>query len=293
MNLSRFISHSPTELHYNYKNGINFTYDCQHYILTITTTAEAVLGKIDIAIGDYTEYMEKVKKIVSEVLGRNVEDKDLILKRIDYKVDINITDAEMKIFKQLKDKHYSKYKYMSSKLDYETSMYLSNKNGQTTINSYDKYEESQNIRYYNVWRIEVQVKKTRLRKNLIRYGIERTLDNYWTIDSFNENYFEFLEGYFFVGDYHRLDKCKELIRKSPYSKTVKSNLCKFVTRINKVGMTGVKEKYGYNYVTMKKYCELLNNIGVNPVTIDNDSDVTYMENMLKKSRKIVNEKYFV
>lgn len=293
MNLSNFIQYSPTELYYNYKNGIKFTYNCKHYTLTITTTAEAVLGKIDITLGDYTEYMKRIKKIITEVIGRNIEDNELILKRIDYKVDIKLTDTEMKIFKQLKDKHYYKYKYMSSKTDYETSVHLDNKSGQTNINSYDKYEESQDIRYWNIWRIEVQVKKAKLRKNLIRYGIERTLENYWNIDSFNENYFDFLQDYFFLGDYYRLDLARELIRKSPYSKTVKVNLCKFVTKINKVGMTCTKEKYNYNYVTMKKYIDLLNNIGVNPVTINNDSDVTFMENMLTKSRKVVNEKYFV
>ncbi len=165
--------------------------------------------------------------------------------------------------------------------------------GQTNINSYSRFDKCKNVKYWNIWRIEVQVKKAKLRKNLIRYGIERTLENYWNIDNFNENYFDFLQDYFFLGDYYRLDLAKELIRKSPYSKTVKVNLCKFVTKINKVGMTCTKEKYNYNYVTMKKYIDLLNNIGVNPVTINNDSDVTFMENMLSKSRKIVNEKYFV
>lgn len=128
MNLSSFIQYSSTELYYSYKNGIKFTYNCKHYNLTITTTAEAVLGKIDITLGDYTEYMEKIKNIVTEVIVRNIEDNELILKRIDYKVDIKLTDTEMKIFKQLKDKHYTKYKYMSSKVDYETSVHLDNKN---------------------------------------------------------------------------------------------------------------------------------------------------------------------
>lgn len=293
MNLIKFIPHSPTELHYCYKAGIKFEYNCQFCTLTIKATAEAVLGKIDIKLGDYKEYMKRIKKIVTEVIGRDVKDNELILKRIDYKVDIKLTDSELKVFKQLKDKHYSKYRYMSSKEDYDTSTHLNNKSGQTNLNSYDKYEESQDIRYWNVWRVEVQVKMAKLRKNLIRFGIERTLGNYWNIDSFNENYFDFLNGYFFLGDYYRLDLAKELIRKSPYSKTVKVNLCKFVTKINKVGMTCTKEKYNYNYVTMKKYIDLLNNIGVNPVTINNDSEVTFMENMLTKSRKIVNEKYFV
>ena len=236
--------------------------------------------------------LELSAKIVSEVLRREIKIEELQLSRIDYKCDIQLTGDEIDIFKQIKDKHYSNYKYMSKKFEYDASIHLNNENGQYNLNSYDKFDESKNIKYWNVWRIEVQVKKGRIRKNLINDGITKELSNYWTINSFNENYFELLKDYYFWGDYYRLDVARNKIRQSDYSKTIKDNLCKFVTRINRYGMTGVKGKY-YNYVTMKKYCELLDNIDVNPVTIDIGSDVTYMENMLKKCKRIAEEKYFV
>lgn len=292
MNLMKFTPHSPKEQHYKYKNGIEFYYNYLGSTLTIVTTTDSVLEGIDIKFGYREEYMKRLKQIIKEVIGREVEDRELILKRIDYKVDIPMSDSELKVFKQLKDKHYTKYKYMSSKVDYETSVHLDNKNGQTNINSYDKYEESQDIRYWNIWRVEVQVKQKKLYNNLTRYGVERTLDNYWNLDSFNENYFDFLQDYFFLGDYYRLDVCREKIKKSTYSKTIQKNLCQFVTRINRIGLTDTKEKYGYNYVTMKKYIGLLNDIKVNPVTIDMGSEVTFMENILSKSRKLINESYF-
>lgn len=286
----KFKQYDKENERHHYSKGINFYYDFTHWTLTIKTTAEAVIGRTDITINDYAEYADKLTKIVSEVVEREVHIEELQLKRIDYKVDIPLTDEEMKIFKQIKDKHYTNYKYMSQKVQYDTSTHLNNKSGQYNLNSYDKFKESKNIKYWNIWRIEVQVKKAKLRKNLINYGISRLLSNYW--NSINEHYFEILKNYYFFGDYYRLDVARELIRKSNYSKTIKNNLCKFVTRINKLGMTGAKEKY-YNYVTMKKYCGLLDDIGVNPVTIDLCSDKTYMENMLKKAKRIVEEKYFV
>lgn len=171
--------------------------------------------------------------------------------------------------------------------------------GQTNINFYDKYQELkdvkgiEDIRYKNVWRFEVQVKQKKLYNNLTRYGIERTLDNYWSLHNFDENYFEFLNEYFLLGSYYRIDVCREKIKKSTYSKTVKKNLCQLVTRINRMGMTETKKKYGYNYMSWNKYIGLLNNIGVNPVTIDMGSEVIFMENILSKSRKLINENYFV
>lgn len=292
IDLRKFKQHNKEQEHHHYSKGVNFSYDFSHGVLSINTTAEAVIGRTLITINDYQEYVDKLTKIVSEVLERNVTIEELTLSRIDYKTDIKLTDVEMTTFTQIKDKHYSKYKYMSSKENYDTSVHLNNKNGQYNLNSYDKYEESRDMKYWNIWRIEVQVKKSKIRKNFINDGVSRELENYWTIDSFNEHYFDLLEGYFFKGDYYRLDRAREIIRKSTYSKTIKNNLCKFITRINKIGMTGVKNKY-YNYVTMKKYCELLNNINVNPVCIDIDSDVICMENMLKKAKRIVEEKYFV
>ena len=290
----KFIQYDKENGLHHYSKGINFSYNFKHWTLTVKTTAEAVIGRTDITINDYAEYADKLTKIVSEVVERDVHIEELKISRIDYKVDIPLTDEEMKIFKQIKDKHYINYKYMSQKVQYDTSVHLKSPKGygQCVLNSYSKFNECMEIKYFNVWRVEIEVFKSKIRKNLINYGISRELSNYWTINSFNENYFELLKGYYFLGDYYRLDVARNKIRHSDYSKTIKDNLCKFVTRINRYGMTGVKGKY-YNYVTMKKYCELLDNIDVNPVTIDIGSNVTYMENILKKCKRIVEEKYFV
>lgn len=128
MNLMEFTPYGPTEQHYTYKDGIKFEYNYLGATLTIKTTTDAVLEGIDIKVGYREEYMKRLKQIIKEVIGREIEDRELILSEIHYKIDIPMSDSELKIFKQLKDKHYTKYKYMSSKVDYETSVHLDNKN---------------------------------------------------------------------------------------------------------------------------------------------------------------------
>lgn len=276
---------------YKYSDNINFKFKlpCD---LSIHTTAEAVIGKKyePITEKDYDLYMSKLKEIISKVVKINIDDLNLMLTRVDYKVDIPMRSEEIQMFEKLKDKHSKRYKYMTQKQEYETSTHLSNKYGQYNMNSYDKFSESLDTHYFNVWRIEVQVKKARMRKNLLNYGIKRDLKNYWCKSSFYENFFEVLKDYYYLGDYYTLNKARELIRKSSYSKTIQNNLCKFITSISRYGIDYARNKY--NYSVFNKYISILNEIKVNPVTIYNDSELTYMENILKRAEKIANEKYF-
>lgn len=277
--------------YYKYSDNINFKFKlpCN---LNIETTVEAIINKKyePITVKDYELYMSKLKEIVNKVVKIDIDDLNLMLTRIDYKVDIPMSSQEIKLMENLKDKYSKKYKYMKQKQEYETSVHLSNKYGQYNINSYSKFDESKNNKYLNRWRIEVQTKKTKMRKNFLNYGIKKELKNYWCKSSFHENFFEVLKGYYYLGDYYTLNKARELIRKSSYSKTIQNNLCKFITSISRYGIDYARNKY--NYSVFNKYISILNEIKVNPVTIDNDSELTYMENILKRAERIANEKYF-
>lgn len=277
---------------YHYDKNINFKFrwPCN---LSIETTVEAVIGKKyeTITEKDYDLYMSKLKEIISSVVRVNIEDLNLMLTRVDYKVDIPMTQEEIQLFTKLKDKYSKRYKYMSQKKEYESSIHLNNKYGQYNINSYYKFAKNLDINYINIWRIEVQVKKEKIRKNLLNYGVKRELKNYCCKSSFYENFFGVLNNYYYLGDYYTLNKARESIRKSSYSKTIRNNLCKFITSISRYGIDYAKNKYSYS--VFNRYVNLLNEINVNPVTIDNDSELTYMENILKKAERIANEKYWI
>ena len=45
-------------------------------------------------------------------------------------------------------------------------------------------------------------------------------------------------------------------------------------------------------IPKRKYEKLLNEINVNPVTIEDDAEINEMENLLKRARRIAEEKYF-
>lgn len=291
LNIGLFKPIDDERIQYKYSKNINFKFKlpCN---LTIETTVEAVINKKyePITEKDYDLYVTKLKEIISKVITTDIDKLDFQLSRIDYKVDIPMSSEEIKLFKKLKDKHSKRYKYMTQKQEFETSVHLSNKYGQYNLNSYSKFDKDFDINYFNVWRIEVQVSKALMRKNLLNYGIKKDLKNYWCKSSFYENFFEVLKDYYYLGDYYTLNKARELIRESSYSKTVKNNLCKFITSISRYGIDYAKNKY--NYSVFNKYISILNEIKVNPVTIDNDSEIIYMENVLKRAERIANEKYW-
>ena len=291
INLGLFKQIDFLRSYYKYDNNINFKFKlpCN---LTIETTAEAVIDKKyePITEKDYNLYVTKLREIISKVIKNNIDKLDFELTRIDYKVDIPMSLEEIKLFEKLKDKHSKRYKYMTQKKEYETSTHLNNKYGKYNLNSYYKFKKDSDIKYFNSWRIEVQTKKASMRKNLLNYGIKRNLKNYWCKSAFDENFLIFLKNYYYIGDYYTLNKAREMIRKSSYSKTIQNNLCKFITSISRYGIDYARNKY--NYSVFNKYISILNEIKVNPVTIDNDSELTYMENILKRAERIANEKYW-
>ena len=197
INLWLFRHTKKYKMSYSYKKGINFEYYFLSSVLVIVTTTMAVLDKTTISLTDYEEYIKRLKQIVAKIIKINVDELKINVIRVDYFVDIPLSQEELKIFTALKSKHDSRYKYMTSKKQYETSVHLSNKCGQTNINSYNKYEESKDLKYVGIWRLEVQIKKSKINKQFMKYGLLKSLDNYWNKDAFNENYFDFLQDYYF------------------------------------------------------------------------------------------------
>lgn len=160
------------------------------------------------------------------------------------------------------------------------------------MNLYDKFEESGEKIFENIIRLEVQVKKKRILKNLKDFGISRHLFNYWNYDSFENYFIDFLSPYLYKSNYFRVDVARKKIRNcNELSKTLQNNLCKFINTVNKYGLGVTRNKY--NYTTMRKYLKLLDEVvGINPVCFDTDLEFEELENLLTKAIKISNEKYF-
>ena len=134
-------------------NNILFQYYKDFHCIVLIANAHRVLQKTDILLSDRDTYIEKVKQAVAEAL--NIDYFRLKLHRIDYCIDLEMDYKVMYEYLHQLDKHRSSYQYISRINEYETSIYLTSKNGQKKINIYDKYQ-CERIKYFERYKEEHQ-----------------------------------------------------------------------------------------------------------------------------------------
>lgn len=108
---------------------------------------------------------------------------------------------------------------------------------------------------------------------------ERTIDNYWTREKFQEQFLNEVKQYYYEGDYYKLSIAVQKIKDSNYSQVMKTKLILFLCRIDCVGIDRIKRIGIYSNVTMGNYIKKLNELGVNPITIDEDSEYDMLEGL--------------
>lgn len=296
---NRYKKENPTFLNYDYGYEFyykftSFKYSMKQKYLLIFTHPNEILQKDVVTLTDKEEYKQIVSKRVAEILNT----KQTIPKevsRVDYKVDIKMDSKEMlKEYIGLLNKHDRKYRYMKKKRNYNSSTYLTNNYGQNCFNFYDKEEEqitnrgSHNKKYENVLRLEVQNKNPKIKALLKNEGIEPILDNYYSKEGMERNFFDIIAPYLYKGDYYKMKQAREIINKSNYSPKWKSKLKGFLKAVAING--GVKATYNKKYCcedTGKEYIKKLNDLGINPITLDDNSPYNKLDNLVKLARNIV------
>lgn len=284
-----FKKYKEYEYHLSYKK-ILFNYYMGSQTLVIRTESNKVLNKKYVTLNDLEEYKNILNNIIFEVTGLfNVR---LVLSRIDYYVDLvtNVKSHEIADILEILDKHQDNYKYMRKSKKYKTSYYLKTKRGSHNLNCYDRNARYKNRNLEGIFRIELQLKKPKIKSELKKYGIARIIDNYWTKEAMQEYYFNLLRDFFHNCDYYRIDVAIQKIKRSDYKESMKNKLIAFITKINKNGMT--KAKKDYSAPTVKNYINKLEKIGLNPVTISIDKPYKKMENLLDRAKRIAEEIYF-
>lgn len=272
----------------NYK-GVHFNFFLLHNCLTLTTHTSKVLRRDNVKEDDIIEYLNNLETIIKEVV--NINKINLKLTRCDYNIDLKVSSQEeLKEIFVLLNKHHKKFKYIESKQDYPNSVYLCKPKGSIGINIYDKFSQILNEYNYedenfrNVVRIELQLKKRKIQRLYKKQDIARDIKEYWCRETMEQQYFDYLKDYLYVGDYYKLSKAKEIIFSSAYSNTIKKGLIKFVTEINHYGITPTSKNYSYG--TSKKYIQLLNELKLNPITINDDCNIDMIENILNRARRV-------
>lgn len=104
----------------------------------------------------------------------------------------------------------------------------------------------------------------------------------------------------------KLKIAKDKINKSRHPKSWKTKLKDFATVVNDYGVAdtiasnnkeiGEKSKnskhHKYSYKTVEHYIEILESLGINPVTLDNNSKFDKLESLHTLIEKVAQEKYF-
>lgn len=296
---------------FNYK-GVKFAFypnlprkgDKQrHHMLLVETTTEKMLGKNVILESDLEEFTIKVAGIVKQILD-GTEVKESHLSRVDFKVDVLMESQEMlDEYLKLLDKHLHVFDRMKEYTHYGTSVQLGD--GSKAFNFYDKQAERedkgyQDDEYQRILRIEVQLKKGKI-NTLEGQGLPRDLNYYWSKEAMEKVYFDYLEGYFYTGDYYKLNIAKEKVKASDYEQKDKKKLVKFLNSVNKYGLTFVIREYigknrthrnVWSHSKAKEYIEQLSALGINPVTLNNDSQFDMLPNLLKQARTVCKRDYW-
>lgn len=278
-----------------YKN-ISFKYYFNSSVLLLKINVLELMKTDKVCISDLTEFKKKCQQIVYEMINRKYA--ALNVNRIDYFIDLHLTEKEIEILENdLLYKHLHKYKYMSIKNIYKHSLAVRTRYGQRNLSVYNKGKERLDNgditgfeKYNNVYRIESQIKKRLLKKEIKVNGISQDIENWWCKSACIENYIELFQHYLYFGDYWRIDKARQLIHNSNLKEIKKNRLCIFLTKINKVGMSEIKNYYSYK--TIKDYIKLLDSLNINPLTINIDSEITYMKSIFKRIKYVAEKEYF-
>ena len=280
---------------FEYKN-IKFDFSPIRRYLILETHVNEIIEKDIVTISDKEIYKDRVLKIVKEVIT-NFDSMKFILEinRIDYKVDIQFSQKEeIQVYNDILTHCKKNFYYAKQKEEYDTSTYLTNKSGQIHINFYDKYAESNKEKYKNVLRLEIQHSHKFIKAQTIKdYGSrEKIIDEYWNQKSMEEVYFKKLREYVYLGTHYKRRKANELIDNSNYSNNYKGKLKKFVFMINKYNITYVQKNI-YWRGTVKKYIEMLEQIGINPIVIPDDSKYEELPSLYKIAKGIAENKYYI
>lgn len=236
---------------------------------------------------------EITRKLGSKLLQDLVE-----INRCEYKNDYRLksTDekfAAMDIFRIVAEKRRRTIKGQYKYTNRTNCTYSNENNNYVSITSYFKeYErlEKENIagaeKYKNILRTEVKLKNKHL--NDMKKTRDKTLAQYFKEEVAQEYFQKYLEPIFYTDPYfYRLDIAKDIIQNyQPEEKQddkkqeenqednqkvkqeeqlqipqfKKNRLCKFLTEINELGITPVKEKYCDE--TFKDYSKIIRKLGI-------------------------------
>lgn len=248
-------------------------------VVKLIVNVPKVLGRGLIVDDDYEEMKTKVSGLLVEHFGDQSMFQEHTLKRIDYRLDCQVTNPEhlklyLKLFAKSKDKYNRMVKKGILGRDGSIKSKFPNSNihacKSTEIIIYDKEAErrakKEPIQSWEegVLRFEVRLKANHL-KNKKRAGRVDKLRDYWSVERHKEYIKSHLFTIYYRAPYHTHEKAKSIIYASSKTEKKKRMLVEFLIMVTKGSFNTPSKSLSKS--TVRSRLKDLDELGINPNTI--------------------------
>lgn len=257
------------------EHGFKIDYIGKRRLLLIRFTPPKLLNKNIITDDDYTNFIAEANKKLINYLPY-IKAEDLELSQIHFKLDIyTIYKQEyINLLSKIKTNYYKnkiKIYYNKASPTIIDTVYL--KNSGYNLNLYLKErEQPDKIKYKNLLRLELQIKRRKLKQILkSKYIYPKTI-NYFS-EAKRTYFFEtILKRFLYAGDYYSIRRSRNILKKHyPNKPATVIKLIEFQKLIAKHGMSKAMELLNKCDQTTREYLKLLQGAGVNPIPLDSCS----------------------
>lgn len=239
---------------------------------------------------DYYQFENQFNKAI-KFLGISLE--MLKVTRVDYKLDVHVSQCEMQeylyIMSKLRQRYYSMEKRVfynedNSKIE---SVYYKGGKGFCNINIYDKQTQLSKRGINdpvldNVLRFELQIKSKQLTEYCKRTGVTKELVNFFHTSVRNE-FFEtiLIDKFLYSGDYYNVKNIKKQTK--DVNATTQEKIIALCKQIALADITEAIKTLSRG--TVSKYINELTSRNINPISIKNFDSLLGIKSILEEKSK--------
>lgn len=242
------------------------------------------LSKEEITNEDYSKFKTEFSIFLESF---NIPFDKLILARIDYKIDLKLSETNIQeylyVFSKCRYKYYSSKKTVyytkdGSKLE---SVYYKGSN--LHLNLYDKQAQLKkkgilDSEFNNTLRIEMQIKTRLLSKYCREQGITKELLNFWDISVLQDFFSNILiQKFLYLGNYYCINAIEEKLKDIDFN--LKEKIIRFCKSISETDISETLKTL--SRPTTIKYIEELIKRNINPIPTKNIDFLLGIEEVLK------------
>lgn len=252
---------------------------------TVVVNVYSLLNKGNVEESDYEQVERHIRRALTLVYGDNQLFDQHNLSRIDYCFDVEVLDEHIRttyleLFKKLKNKRA----YLKKEI-HLTSQYHHCKSIHLLI--YDREQERRDQNEpIETWergmlRFKVCVKRDHLKYKKYKKGESRLLKDYFKKEKFEKYVKNYMLDVFPIGDFYSYQLLEEEIYKLDLSIRVKSQMKAFVKFVSKGSLDTAAKNFSAK--TYRKYLDLFNEHGINPITIPPKYKIEHLESLVKQA----------